>query len=181
LYISSINAANGSETGQIYTGQNSGLYICTTTAHPIKLSANKFAGKTTPSVEIQATGNKNVVINSPLVYKPYASLLITTSGGVVSVANYGYCPLTTASVTRVGTNQKAYTITFPAAHPNAANFAVIACAYTSGSTFWNGTNDLILTTKVETGGTAISVWCRRPGLPSTTGLIDGSFYVYTVP
>jgi hypothetical protein len=169
------------ETAQIWNGQSTGLNIVTNTAHPIKFSANRQASGAVNSIEIQGTGTRNVVINSPLMYKPYASLLITTStSGAVSFTNFGY--ITPTSISRAGHNNKAYTIAFPA-HPNGNNFAVIATAYTSGSSSWDGTNDFILTTKVESGGTGMSVWCRRPGLAynATNGLVDGSFYVYTVP
>ena len=113
--------------------------------------------------------------------KPYASCLITTtSTGVVSLFNYGFCNLTAASVTRVGTNNKAYTITFPSAHPN-TNYAVISVPYTATSLTWDSTlnNDYVCTTKWESN-TAMSVWCRRPGQAPAQGMIHGSFYVYTV-
>ena len=58
---------------------------------------------------------------------------------------------------------------------------VMVVAYTPSGISWDGTHDFILTTKVERGGGAITVWCRRPGLASTTGLIDGSLYDYTAP
>ena len=183
LYFNNTSAGSQPETAQLYCGQSSGLVIATNTAHPIRLSANRNIAPTTPSIEIQPTGNKNVVINSPLIYKPYASLLVTTTSGVVSVTNFGYCNLTASSVTRVGTGSKGYTITFPAAHPSGANFAVFATAQTSASTTWDGTNDFIVTAKVESGGAGVSVWCRRPGISGATasGFTDGSFYIHTVP
>ena len=67
LYLNSTNTANGAESAHIFIGQNGGMSLITNTAHPIKLSANRFAGNTLPSIEIPATGNKNVVINSPLI------------------------------------------------------------------------------------------------------------------
>ena len=108
--------------------------------------------------------------------------LITTSGGTVSLTNLGSVTLTSASVTRVGTNSKAYTITFPSAHPNGSAFMVMAVPQTASSTSWDSTasNDYVCTVKVESS-TAMTIWCRRPGYPPTTGMIDGNFYVYTVP
>jgi hypothetical protein len=82
------------------------------------------------TLEIQATGTRKCVVNVPLVYKPYASLLARTIRGVVSVSNFDYCSLTASSVTRVGTNSKAYTITSPVAHPTGTSFAVIVAPYT---------------------------------------------------
>jgi hypothetical protein len=85
-------------------------------------------------------------------------------------------------ITRVGTNGKAYMVTFPSVHPNGSAFVVMAVPYTGSSGSWGSDtfNDFICTTKGE-NNTGMSVWCRRPGFPSTTGMIDGSFYVYTVP
>jgi hypothetical protein len=115
--------------------------------------------------------------------KPWVSCLITTSASnVVSLFNYGFCELTVANITRVGTGNKAYTITFPSIHPNLANFAVMAVPYTGSSTSWDTTNntDYICTTKVENSN-SLSVWCRRPGVSAAFGIISGNFYVYTVP
>ena len=114
--------------------------------------------------------------------KPFASCLITTSStNIVTLFNYGFCNLTASSVTRVGTGNKAYTITVPTAHPS-TNYAVMAVPYTGSSTSWDYTNnmDYICTTKWESSS-ALSVWCRRPGQAATVGIISGSFYVYTVP
>ena len=114
--------------------------------------------------------------------KPYASCLITTTGGTVSLFNYGYVNLTTANLTRVGTNNKAYMLTFPTVHPNGTNYAVMAVPYTSSSASWDYTTntDYICTTKRESNN-GMSVWCRRLGQAPGVGIIDGSFYVYTVP
>jgi hypothetical protein len=115
--------------------------------------------------------------------KPWVSCLITTSASnVVSVANYGFCEITVANITRVGTGNKAYTITFPSIHPNQANVVVMAVPYTGGSTSWDSTNstDYVCTTKVENSN-SLSVWCRRPGVSAAFGIISGNFYVYTVP
>ena len=115
--------------------------------------------------------------------KPWVSCLITTSASdVVSLFNYGFCEFTVANISRVGTGNKAYTITFPKIHPNLANFAVMAVPYTGSSTSWDTTNntDYICTTKVENSN-SLSVWCRRPAVSAAFGIISGNFYVYTVP
>ena len=134
-------------------------------------------------VSNNAVINRNLTVNGYLNAKPYASCLITTAtNGTVTLANYGFCDLTTSSITRVGTNNKAYTITFPAVHPNGSNFVVMAVPYTSSSSSWDSTlnTDFVCTTKVE-NSLSMSVWCRRPGQAPAQGMIHGSFYVYTVP
>ena len=172
------------EINTLLSGKESAL----TPVGPLNISYNLQGG--TWDLKIDPTGamavgslssSGDVSVGGKLIHKPYASLLIVTSGGNVSVTNYGYCAITSANITRVGTNNKAYTVTFPAAHPNGINFGVFVTPYTTSSTSWDGTNDYIVTAKVEPGGVAISVWCRRPGLPPTTGLVDGSFFVHTVP
>jgi hypothetical protein len=116
---------------------------------------------------------------------PWASCLITTaSNGSAVVFSLGFQTLTTANLTRVGTGDKAYKITFPSPHPNGSLFAVIAVPYTpssdsSGCDYTLNT-DYICTTKAE-GSTGMSVWCRRPSVSNAFGIIHGSFYVYTVP
>ena len=115
--------------------------------------------------------------------KPWVSCLITTSStNVVSVASYGFCEIIVANITRVGTGNKAYTITFPSIHPNQINFVVMAVPYTGGSTSWDSTNstDYICTTKAENSN-QLSVWCRRPAVSAAVGIISGDFYVDTVP
>ncbi len=68
--------------------------------------------------------------------KPYAAVLLQTTAGVVSLTSFGYQTITTSSVSRAGTNSKAYQITFHTAHPLGINFAVIAMPYTPGSLSW---------------------------------------------
>ena len=109
-------------------------------------------------------------------------MITTTSAGVVSLTNYGFCTLTAANVTRIGTNSKAYTITFPSAHPNGNQFIVMAVPYTQTSASWDSTlgTDYVCTTSIGSD-TSLNVWCRRPGYPHTTGMVNGSLYCYTVP
>ena len=139
------------------------------------------------SGDVIITGSLTVgnLLNTMSFYpvKPWASCLIITSGSnIVTLTNCGYCNLTASNVTRLGTGNKAYTITFPSAHPSGINIAVISTPYTGASSSWDYTNntDYICTTKVE-GSTSLTVWCRRPGQAATVGIISGSFYVYTVP
>ena len=46
--------------GQIYSGQNDGLNLTTSTAHPIRLNANRFAAGALNSIEIKGTGTRDV-------------------------------------------------------------------------------------------------------------------------
>ena len=117
--------------------------------------------------------------------KPWASCLITTTSvGIVSLTNYGFCNLTAAAnVTRIGTNGKAYSISFPE-HPNGNKFIVMAIPYTLTSASWDGAavpaTDYVCTTAIG-GTTSMNVWCRRPAESYNTGMVNGNFYCYTVP
>ena len=55
--------------GQKYSGQNDGLALATNTAHPIRLNANRFAAGALNSIEIKATGTRDVEFNAPLLVK----------------------------------------------------------------------------------------------------------------
>ncbi len=57
-----------------YNGRSTGLNVIASTAHPIRFSTKSFATGASNSIEIQATSTINLVVNEPLVYKPYASL-----------------------------------------------------------------------------------------------------------
>jgi hypothetical protein len=152
-----------------------------TTLQP-KISAFNAPLKYTSNV---LTGFNSLSLD-PTVFQPvmpWASCLITTaSNGTAFVFSFGFQTITTANLTRVGHNDKAYKITFPTPHPNGSLFAVIAVPYTSSSDSWDYTNntDYICTSKGESS-LGMSVWCRRPGQSYQTGLVHGSFYVYTVP
>jgi hypothetical protein len=144
-------------------------------AAPLKYTSNTLTGFNSLSID-------------PTVFQPvmpWASCLITTAAnGTAVVFNLGFQNITTANLTRVGSGNKAYKINFPNPHPNGTLFAVIAVPYTpsSDSVGWDYTltSDYICTTKGE-GSIGMSVWCRRPGVSNAAGIIDGSFYVYTVP
>ncbi len=98
---SCVSGTSQAEIAEIRKGQTTGLNINTTTAYSIWFRTNRFATGAIRSLEAQATGTKNnIVVNAPLVYKPFASLPVQTVGGVVSVSNIGYCSLTASSVAR---------------------------------------------------------------------------------
>jgi hypothetical protein len=111
-------------------------------AAPLKYTTNVLTGFNSLSID-------------PTVFQPvmpWASCLITTaSNGSAVVFSLGFQSLTTDNLTRVGSNSKAYKITFPTPHPNGSLFAVIAVPYTSSSDSWDYTNntDYICTSKGE--------------------------------
>jgi hypothetical protein len=142
---------------------------------PLKYTANSLTGFNSLSID-------------PTVFQPvmpWAScLIITNSAGTVFEYSYGFQTITPANITRVGTGNKAYNITFPTPHPNGSLFAVMVSPYSSGSNnaSWDYTlNTDYFCTTAASGSTGLSVWCRRPGVSNATGIIHGSFYVYTVP
>jgi hypothetical protein len=142
---------------------------------PLKYTSNFLTGFNSLSID-------------PTVFQPvmpWAScLIITASNGTVFEYSFGFQTIGPANITRVGTNNKAYRITFPTPHPNGSLFAVMAVPYTGGSNNadydYTLSTDYICTTKSESN-TGLTVWCRRPGVSNQAGIINGSFYVYTVP
>jgi hypothetical protein len=143
---------------------------------PLKYTSNALTGFNSLSID-------------PTVFqpvKPWASCLIITASDGTTVFEYsfGFQTIGPANITRVGTGSKAYGITFPNPHPNGSLFAVIAVPYTGGSNVpeydYTLNTDYICTTKSE-GSTGMTVWCRRPGVSNASGIINGNFYVYTVP
>jgi hypothetical protein len=133
-------------------------------------------------------GNLNVTgsltTSSFFSNKPWVSCLITTTSvGIISLTNYGFCTLTSSNVTRIGTNNKAYSISFPE-HPDGNKFIVMAIPYTLTSASWDGSaipaTDYVCTTAIG-GSTSMNVWCRRPAESHNTGMVNGNFYCYTVP
>ena len=86
IYLKNTNSgASPTEESDILCGQSAGLNLCTNTAHPIRLNANRFTEPTTPSIEISGTGTKNVAINAPLTITGNASVggNLTVTGGKV--------------------------------------------------------------------------------------------------
>ena len=66
--------------------------------------------------------------------------------------------------------------TFTTPHPNGNNFQIFATPRTTGG----ATAFFVCTAKVETdstAGTKFSVWCRS----AANVIIDGDFYVHTIP
>ena len=70
----------------MYSGQNDGLNLTTTTAHPIRLNANRFVAGALNSIEIKGTGTRDVEINAPLLVKGASAVHsgnVTVNGSLV--------------------------------------------------------------------------------------------------
>ena len=135
----------------------------------------------------------NLSLTGYLSAKPYVSLRVSTSTatpaapstgtiagtigtpGTVSLAQYGF--LTNVSVARgtAGANNSfLYTFTLPTAHPLGTNYIVHGGFQTGGTSA--PSPNAFLTFSVSSS-TSFTVWVRGP----TNILLDGTFYVYTVP
>jgi hypothetical protein len=132
----------------------------------------------------------NLTVNGFIAAKPYASLRVATAGGTpstgttvgtigttgtVSLFQYGF--LTNVSLSRgtaATTNLFLYSFTLPTAHPLGTNYIVNGGFRTVGST--EASPNAFLTFNVASA-TQFTVWVRS----STNILMDGNFYVYTVP
>ena len=136
---------------------------------PLRFCTNRFVAPTTPCIEILGTGNKNVVINSPLIYKPYIAFYFT-SGAISSTIEPGYVSRSSISLT-ARTTGTLYNFTFPA-HPNGSNYFIIVQART-GST----TTSYFTCTSNVLSSTSFNIWCRN----ASNTIVDGEFYAYTVP
>ena len=132
----------------------------------------------------------NLTVNGFIAAKPYASLRVATAGGTpstgttvgaigklgtVSLFQYGF--LTNVSLSRgtaATTNLFLYSFTLPTAHPLGTNY-IVNGGFRTGSSL-DASPNAFLTFNV-TSSTTFAVWIR-----SSTGiLMDGNFYVYTVP
>ena len=163
----------------------------------------------TPAAKIHATGTaqfySNVLADGNLTVagdltvsgftsaKPFASLRVITSTalpavastgttaaligtpGTVSLTQYGF--LTNVSCSRgvpATANLFLYSFTMPTAHPLGVNYIVSGCFQTGATS--SPSPNAFLSFNVSSA-TQFSVWVRS----STNILLDGSFFVYTVP
>ena len=117
-------------------------------------------------VDGNLTVNGNLTVSGFYPVKPYIGLRVVS--GVVS-ANVGYVP--TANITIAQATSNGYTVTFTPAHPNGADFLVVAQARTTSQT-----NTFFTCTTTQTN-TVLTVWCRD----LTNAIVRGNFYIYTVP
>ena len=132
----------------------------------------------------------NLSVGGFIDARPFASLRVATAGGTPStgttvgtigtpgtttLVQYGF--LTNVSVARgtvATTNLFLYSFTLPTAHPLGTNYIVNGGFRTAGST--EASPNAFLTFNVASA-TQFIVWVRSP----TNILMDGNFYVYTVP
>jgi hypothetical protein len=136
----------------------------------------------------------NLIVEGFISARPYASLRVSTgitagittistgtiaatigTPGPVSLTQYGFVTNVGVSRGTVGTtNLFLYSFTLPTAHPQGLNYIVNGGFQTGGST--SPSPNAFLTFNV-TSSTTFNVWVRSP----TGILMDGNFYVYTVP
>jgi len=118
-------------------------------------------------------------------HRPWVSVLVTEDGPPIVVASYGQVTITSGNVTRGGTGNMAYVITFAGqTHPRGTAFVPMAVIRTGGSSSWASPSAHgIVTTKIEGGGTGMTVWFRHPTNINTaaSGFTSQQFYMYTVP
>ena len=103
-----------------------------------------------------------------MLYKPYVGFYLQANA---ILRNIGQVPSASITITRPSGATGLYTFTFPA-HPRGVDYLVIANSSPSGT----GGAFFICTTS-HSLSTAFSVWCRT----AANAIIDGNFYVYTVP
>jgi hypothetical protein len=95
-YLTTTNAASGSEQGQIYVGQNTGLNLRTNTSHPINIAPNNNeAIRALPSKEVLFRGpvtldNSFLTVGSGIADTTPSSVQIQP--GYISVAEYTQNP-----------------------------------------------------------------------------------------
>jgi hypothetical protein len=143
----------------------------------------------------------NLTVNGFIAAKPYVSLRVATSGGTPSSVSGSTLTIGTAGTTTLtnngfitpvlsrgtagATNAFIYTFTFATPHPLGTNYAVFAQFATGATGSSSQAQSLqptgVITTNV-TSSTTFNVWIRTP-LDATYNnvLVDGTFYVHTVP
>jgi hypothetical protein len=106
-------------------------------------------------------------------HKPYVALYVQANV-IQTSTNVGF--LAPSAFTMTHATNGLYSITFTPPHPNGNFYQIFATPRTSGS----GQPFFVCTAKVEvdsTAGTKFTVWCRN----ASNAIIDGDFYVHTVP
>ena len=150
-------------------------------------------GDTSVLGDLSVTGS--LTVSGPLTVKPYISLRVSTTGGTLSTVSGSTTTLGTpgtVSLTHLGfntttvctrgtpgnTNYFLYTFTWTGAHPLGGNFAVGA-TYNTGST--GATQPIGIITANASNSTQITLWIRTTIGAVTNVLMDGNFYVYSIP
>jgi hypothetical protein len=141
-------------------------------------------------IEDNVTIEGNLTVDGFISARPFVSLRVVTSGGTpssgttvgtigtpgtVTLTQLGFLNTVTLVWGTVGTtNLFSYTFTLPVAHPQGTNYIVNGGFQANGAL--SPSPSAFLTFNV-TSATSFSVWVRS----STNILLDGNFYVYTVP
>ena len=179
------------------TGTDDGVTIQNTDGTEVAKFHNDFRcrmnGNTSVLGDLSVTGS--LTASGPLTVKPYISLCVSNTGGTLSTVSGSTTTLGTpgtVSLTHLGFNQTAvctrgtpgntnyflYTFTWTGAHPQGSNFAVGA-TYNTGST--GATQPIGIITANATNSTQITLWIRTTIGTVTNVLMDGNFYVYSIP
>ena len=127
------------------------------------------SGAATFSSTLNVTGAATFA--SFLAPKPWVGFLVTTSGGTASISNHVGYKTTGISVSHTANGN--YTITIPA-HPDGAAFLTMLSPYSTSSG-----NTTTYPTGYTGNSTTIFVYCRSD--VGVTSVVDGNFYVHTVP
>ena len=113
------------------------------------------------------------------------SILTIGTAGTTSTTNYGFITPVLSRGTAGATNAFIYALTWTGAHPLGTNYAVYAQFHTGPTGSSSQAQSLQPTGKITTNvtsSTSFNVWIRTP-LNETYNnvLVDGTFYVHTVP
>ena len=160
------------------------------------LTATGYLVANTANVTSNLTVGGNLALTGYLAAKPYVSLRVTTGGGTpstnpsgstVTIGTPGLCVVvqngfvTDAVVgrgTAGSTNAFLYTVTWTTPHPLGTAYVPNVCFYTGSTTT---AAPLGVITAAVASSTAFTVWFRATVGSVSNVLVDGSFYVYTVP
>ena len=184
IYFNNTNTgATPTETCQMFSGLGGGLYLCTNTAHSIRLSANRDVAPTTPSIEIAGTGTKAVTISAPLIltstltgYSPYwaACKIDGTTNPPTILTRKGDKGGEITCVKKPGQAAGFYDIAWTTAHPDGANWVGMVSG--EGNSYTETLNGLG-TGYPNTSTTMTAIFRRLYSQPSGAleGVIDCPF------
>ena len=144
-------------------------YVDGALAAKAPLASPSFSGTVTVTGNLDVTGT--VTLTNFLAPKPWVGFLVTTTGGVASISSHVGFKTTGISVSHTANGN--YTITIPA-HPSGANYLTMLSPYSTSSG-----NATTYPTGYTGSSTTIYVYCRSD--VGVTSVVDGNFYVHTVP
>ena len=174
------------ETSHIFSGQGGGLNLATDTNQPIRMYTGRPSADTSAAsaqIEILATGNKNVIINSPLVYKPWVQVCVnvTVVNGIWTRTLADNIGIVSPSVSTMGTPPNTYWSIEWVDNPNPRGIsytpvATVKMPNVNSSAEWSSVSDCgaAATSVVSATRAVVSTRLNNQGIAS-------SFYFYTVP